>query len=88
MLLAWQGRGWSDYLYWQEHDKKMLARVNELLRDTMRHPFEGLGKPEPLRGQMKGAWSRRISQEHRLIYYVEGQGERQILIILQCRFHY
>ena len=66
----------------------MLARLNELLKDTIRHPFEGLGTPEPLRGQLKGAWSRRISQEHRLIYYIEGQGDQQLPIILQCRFHY
>jgi toxin YoeB len=88
MILAWHQGGWSDYLYWQEHDRKMVLRINELLRDTMRHPFEGLGKPEPLRKQMKGLWSRRISQEHRLIYFVEGEGERQTLTVLQCRFHY
>jgi len=88
MILSWHQRGWDDYLYWLEHDRKTLARINELLRDTMRHPFEGLGKPEPLRRQLKGLWSRRISQEHRLIYVVEGQGERQTLTILQCRLHY
>ncbi|TWF54781.1 Txe/YoeB family addiction module toxin [Neorhizobium alkalisoli] len=88
MLLVWHAQGWEDYLHWQKQDEKLLLRINELLRDAMRHPFEGLGKPEPLRGQMKGAWSRRISQEHRLIYYVEGTGRDQKLVILQCRFHY
>ncbi|WP_160008387.1 Txe/YoeB family addiction module toxin [Rhizobium sp. 18055] len=88
MMLSWHQRGWNDYMYWQENDRKILGRINELIRDTMRHPFEGLGKPEPLRNQLKGFWSRRISQEHRLIYSVEGDGERQTLTILQCRFHY
>lgn len=88
MLLVWHAKGWDDYLYWQENDRKILVRINELLRDALRHPFEGLGKPEPLRNQLKGLWSRRITQEHRLIYRVEGEGERQMLIVLQCRFHY
>lgn len=88
MLLGWHVRAWEDYLYWQDNDRKIVSRINELLRDTMRHPFEGLGKPEPLRNQLKGQWSRRITQEHRLIYRVEGDGERQTVIVLQCRFHY
>ncbi|NTF42785.1 Txe/YoeB family addiction module toxin [Rhizobium rhizogenes] len=88
MLLAWHAHAWEDYLYWQEKDRKIAIRINELLRDALRHPFEGLGKPEPLRNQLKGQWSRRITQEHRLIYRVEGEGERQTLIVLQCRFHY
>jgi toxin YoeB len=88
MLLVWHVRGWDDYLYWQENDRKIVVRINELLRDALRHPFEGIGKPEPLRNQLKGQWSRRITQEHRLVYRVEGEGERQMLIVLQCRFHY
>jgi len=88
MLLVWHLRGWNDYLYWQEQDQKTVIRINELLRDTLRHPFEGLGKPEPLCNQLKGHWSRRITQEHRLIYRVEGEGDRQMLVVLQCRFHY
>lgn len=86
--LGWGPEGWRDYLCWQEHDRKMLARINELIRDALRHPFEGIGKPEPLRNQLKGQWSRRITQEHRLVYKIEGEGERRMLIILQCRFHY
>jgi toxin YoeB len=88
MLLVWHERGWSDCIYWQENDRKMVVRINELLRDTIRHPFEGIGKPEPLRNQLEGQWSRRITQEHRLIHRVEGEGERQVLVVLQCRFHY
>ena len=80
----WLPDGWRDYLYWQEHDRKILARVNELIRDASRNHFEGIGKPEPLRGSLKGWWSRRITQEHRLVYRVEDN----LLIILQCRFHY
>jgi toxin YoeB len=86
--LGWEPEGWREYLYWQEHDPKVLARINELIKDALRHPFEGIGKPEPLRNQLKGHWSRRITQEHRLVYKVEGEGERRMLIILQCRFHY
>ncbi|MBB4566090.1 Txe/YoeB family addiction module toxin [Rhizobium leucaenae] len=88
MLLVWHAHAWEDYLYWQENDHKVVVRVNELLRDALRHPFEGIGKPEPLRNQLKNQWSRRITQEHRLICRVEGEGERQMLIVLQCRFHY
>ncbi len=88
MMLVWHQRAWNDYVFWQESDHKMVVRINELLRDTMRHPFEGLGKPEPLRNQLKGQWSRRITQENRLIYRLEGERERQMLIVLQCRFHY
>jgi toxin YoeB len=82
--LSWLPNGWRDYLYWQEHDRKILARINEVIQDTLRHPFIGLGKPEPLRHHLKGWWSRRITQEHRLIYKVEADN----LVIMQCRFHY
>ena len=61
---------WEDYLYWQRVDRKMLRLVNELIRDTLREPFAGIGKPEPLKHQLAGAWSRRIDQEHRLVYTV------------------
>ena len=80
----WLPGGWADYLFWQEHDRKVLARVNELIRDTMHNPFSGIGKPEPLKSNLKGWWSRRITQEHRLVYRVEDS----VLIIMQCRFHY
>lgn len=77
-------QGWTDYLYWQSHDKKVLKKVNALIRDIRRSPFEGIGSPEPLRHQLSGYWSRRITLEHRLVYAV---GKDQIRI-LQCRFHY
>lgn len=84
MELVWQTHAWEDYLYWQETDKKILFKINELIKDCLRSPFKGIGKPEPLKGQYKGLWSRRITDEHRLVYAVK---EKQ-LHILQCRFHY
>ncbi|NJM38406.1 MAG: Txe/YoeB family addiction module toxin [Akkermansiaceae bacterium] len=84
MRLTWLANGWKDYLFWQENDRKILQRVNELIRDTLRNSFIGIGKPEPLKNNLKGWWSRRITQEHRLIYRVEGDN----LLIMQCRFHY
>jgi toxin YoeB len=86
--LGFTPRGWADYLYWQESDRTLLARINELIRDAMRTPFTGIGKPEPLLGDMKGWWSRRITQEHRLVYRVRGSGDEQTLEIASCRFHY
>lgn len=70
MNLAFDPAGWDDYLYWQSSDKAMLRRLNGLIRECMRHPFEGTGKPEPLRGDLAGYWSRRIDREHRLVYRV------------------
>ncbi len=84
MRLSWLPNGWKDYLYWQEKDRKILQRVNDVISDTLRSPFSGIGKPEPLKKNLEGWWSRRITQEHRLIYRVEGDS----LLILQCRFHY
>jgi toxin YoeB len=75
---------WEDYLYWQTTDKKNMTKINELLKDIARHPFTGLGKPEPLRHKYKGFWSRRIDGEHRLIYQVK----EDEIIIMKCRFHY
>ncbi len=75
---------WDDYLYWQKIDKKMLKRINLLLKDIARQPYEGIGKPEPLKHNYRGFWSRRINGEHRLIYQVS---EDEIRII-KCRFHY
>ncbi len=75
---------WEDYLYWQKIDKKMLKRINLLLKDISRQPYEGIGKPEPLKHNYRGFWSRRINGEHRLIYQVS---EDEIRII-KCRFHY
>jgi toxin YoeB len=88
MKLVFSDAAWSDYLYWQQTDPDMLQRVNELIRDCLRSPFKGIGKPEPLRGDLKGWWSRRITLEHRLIYRVNGIGEAQSLEIAACRFHY
>jgi toxin YoeB len=75
---------WEDYLYWQGMDKRTLKRINELLKDASRTPFDGRGKPEPLRHELRGCWSRRIDQEHRLVYEVEGD----ILRVISVRFHY
>jgi toxin YoeB len=75
---------WEDYLYWQKTDKKMLSKINDLLKDISRNSFTGIGKPEPLRYKYKGLWSRRIDGEHRLIYQVV---DEEILIV-KCRFHY
>ena len=84
MILVFHDRAWEDYLYWQPADRKMPQKVNWLIKAGSRDPFEGLGKPEPLRGDLAGWWSRRIDQQHRLIYRVVGE-EFQIV---QCRHHY
>jgi toxin YoeB len=84
MELVWQTNAWEDYCHWQKQDKKILERVNELIKDCLRSPYKGIGKPEPLKGNYAGCWSRRITQEHRLIYKMN---ERR-LHILQCRYQY
>ena len=88
MKLVFTERAWSDYLYWQDADKAVLARVNEVIKDATRSPFRGLGKPEPLAGNLKGFWSRRITREHRLVYRVSGAAGEQALEIVACRYHY
>ncbi|HEV2865554.1 MAG TPA: Txe/YoeB family addiction module toxin [Allosphingosinicella sp.] len=89
MKLVFSSRAWSQYLLWQEEeDRKTLARLNGLLGECMRHPFQGTGKPEPLGGNLSGWWSRRIDREHRLVYRVKGKGEAQALEVAQCRYHY
>ena len=88
MRLTFEARGWSDYLYWQAADPKMLGRINALIQDIMRSPFRGIGKPEPLRENLSGLWARRIDNEHRLVYRITGKGEEQRLEIAQCRYHY
>ena len=88
MKLVFSAAAWVDYLYWQQTDAATLKRVNELIRDARRSPFTGIGKPEPLVGNLKGWWSRRITGEHRLIYRVKGQGDAQAIEIAACRFHY
>lgn len=75
---------WEDYLYWQTHDKKILKKVNTLLKDCQRSPGSGIGKPEQLKHELTGAWSRRINDEHRLVYLFTGKE----IIILSCRYHY
>jgi len=84
MEFAFQTHAWEDYLYWQLQDGKILQRINDLIKDTLRSPFKGIGKPEPLKGDLSGCWSRRINEEHRLVYTVK----EKRLHILQCRFHY
>ena len=83
MRLVFTSFGWEDYCHWQTN-KTTLKRVNRLLEDVLRHPTEGIGKPEPLRHAMEGCWSRRIDEEHRLVYVVENDD----VVILQARFHY
>jgi len=84
MKLTWSKTAWGDYLYWQKADKKMVKRINDLIKSTMRTPFEGIGKPEALKGDLHGYWSRRITTEHRLVYkYAEKN-----LMIAACRYHY
>ncbi|MFZ3180262.1 MAG: Txe/YoeB family addiction module toxin [Methylocystis silviterrae] len=84
MKLVFSEQAWADYLYWQTQDKKTLERINALIKECARTPFAGLGKPEPLRGDLRGWWSRRIDREHRLVYRVEDGA----LLIAQCRYHY
>lgn len=88
MILAWTSSAWSEYEYWQGTDKKTVKRINKLIQETMRTPFAGSGKPEPLKHGLKGYWSRRIDREHRLVYKVKGEGADATLLIVQCRFHY
>lgn len=84
MKYSFVDESWDDYLYWQKTDKKMMSRINDLIKDISRTPFSGLGKPEPLKHQYKGYWSRRINGEHRLIYQVNNDEIK----IIKCRFHY
>lgn len=84
MKVCFHALAWDDYLYWQQADRKKLKRINELIRDIRRESFQGVGKPEPLRENWSGFWSRRIDREHRLVYAVE----KGAVLIAQCRFHY
>lgn len=84
MRLVWTLAAWDDYLWWQEHDRKVLKRVNLLIKDVMREPFAGIGKPEPLKANLSGYRSRRITDEHRLVYSAVAQE----IIIISCRYHY
>lgn len=84
MGILWEDRGWEDYLFWQSEDKKILKRINLLIKDTQRTPFTGLGKPEPLKGNLSGYWSRRINDADRLVYEYKDEQLR----IISCRGHY
>jgi len=86
--LVFAEQAWEDYLHWQATAPNILGRVNDLIRECQRTPFTGTGKPEPLKGDLKGWWSRRITLEDRLAYRVTGVGTAQQLEIAQCRFHY
>lgn len=84
MKLIFSANAWEDYLYWQKSDRKVLTRINALIKDIQRQPFEGIGKPEPLKHGLSGYWSRRITDEHRMVYKVEGDS----ILIAQLRYHY
>jgi toxin YoeB len=83
-LLAWTDAAWADYVYWQGQDKKTLKRINKLITDTKRSPFEGIGKPEPLKENLSGFWSRRVDESNRLVYAVNDSH----ITIISCRYHY
>jgi toxin YoeB len=84
MKIVFADKAWEDYLHWQANDRQVLKRINELIRDIQRSPYQGIGKPEPLRHALSGYWSRRITDEHRLVYRVESH----TVLIAQARFHY
>ena len=88
MKLVFSDQAWEDYQLWVNTNEKIRDRVNELIKQCKRTPFKGTGKPEPLKGDLTGWWSRRISQEDRMVYRVSGAGENQSLEIAQLRFHY
>ena len=83
MQIAWHENGWDDYVWWQSQDKKTLKRINALIKDMQRSPYEGIGKPEPLKGNLSGWWSRRIDDTNRIVYKVKDE----VLIIAACRSH-
>ena len=83
-LLAWTDEAWADYVYWQGQDKKTLKRINKLITDTIRSPFEGIGKPEPLKENLSGFWSRRVDESNRLVYAVNDSH----ITVISCRYHY
>lgn len=83
-LLCWTDEAWNDYVYWQSQDRKTLKRINKLIADVRRSPFEGIGKPEALRENLAGFWSRRIDETNRLVYAVQDSA----ITIISCRYHY
>lgn len=88
MKVVWFTSAWNDYLLWQSEDREIAAKINALIEDARRSPLRGLGKPEPLRAKLSGWWSRRVTQEHRLVYRIAGSAEEQRIEILACRYHY
>jgi len=84
LKLTFSSQSWDDYLYWQQTDKKIVKRINELVKDIQREPFEGKGKPEPLKHNLSGFWSRRITEEHRLVFAIADDA----ILIAACRYHY
>ena len=84
MRLIWSDKSWEEYLSWQSTDKKVLKKINSLIKDIKREPFEGIGKPEPLKYELQGCWSRRVTDEHRLVYEVENDS----IYIVSCKYHY
>jgi toxin YoeB len=89
MDIVFTSHGWEDFEYWLETDPDTVLRIKDLIKSIKQNPFQGIGKPEPLKYDLKGYWSRRITSEHRLVYRVTGnKGEDQRCIIIQCRFHY
>ncbi len=84
MRLIFAQAAWDDYLYWQQQDRRMVERINKLIRETQREPFSGIGKPEPLKHALAGYWSRRITDEHRMVYKLDGDS----LLVAQLRYHY
>lgn len=88
MKVTFDEEAWAHYVEWIDEDRKVVARINALIRECQRDPFRGTGKPEPLKRNLTGWWSRRITTEHRLVYRVRGSGEGQALEVLSCRYHY
>lgn len=88
MKIVFWPTAWDDYRHWHENDSKSFDKLNGLLEECRSHPFKGTGKPEPLAGNLRGWWSRRITGEHRLVYRVSGKAEAQALEVAQCRYHY
>lgn len=84
MRLLWEDRAWDDYMYWQTQDKKILKKINKLIKDMQRNVFEGIGKPEPLKNNLSGLWSRRIDNANRIVYYEQNE----IIYIVSCKGHY
>lgn len=84
MKLVFADTAWDDYLYWQRQDRRMVERINKLIKEVQREPFAGVGKPEPLKHALAGYWSRRITDEHRMVYKIAGDS----LLIAQLRYHY